>query len=132
MENSLLIQTTLKTKQSAYAPYSRFKVGAVLVTEDGNIYTGCNIENSSYGLTMCAERVAIFKAISEGERNFKEIYIATDLDKFCPPCGACRQVLWDLAGNIKVVMINKLGKYKIKMLQQLLPEAFDKKFFENI
>ena len=127
-----VIQQTLRVKQAAYAPFSRFKVGAVLITKDDKQYTGCNIEISTYGLTICAERVAIFKAFSEGEREFKAIFIATDSEKFCPPCGACRQVLWELAGNINVIMINNEGKYKTEKLQKLLPHAFDKKFLEEI
>ena len=132
MKNTLLIEETIKAKQSAYAPFSRFRVGAVLVTQNDKLYTGCNIEISSYSLTICAERVAIFKAVSEGEKKFKEIYIATDSEKFCPPCGACRQVLWELAGNIAVIMINSSGKFKTEKLQKLIPEAFDKQFLEGI
>ena len=123
-----LILKTLKIKESAYAPYSKFRVGAILVTKNDRIYTGYNIENSSYSLTICAERVAIFKAVSEGEREFKRIFIASDSEKYCSPCGACRQVLWELAGNIEVFMINRDGAYKKKSLKQLLPEAFDMKF----
>ncbi len=127
-----LIQKTVQIKQTAYAPFSKFRVGAVLVTPDNKLFTGCNIEISSYSLTICAERVAIFKAISEGERKFTEIYIAADSDRFCPPCGACRQVLWELAGNIKIIMINSDNKYEEKMLKNLLPDAFDRNFLEDI
>lgn len=127
-----IIQRTINLKNVAYAPYSNFRVGAIIVTQDDVLYTGCNIEISSYSLTICAERVAIFKAVSEGEREFKAIYIATDTENFCPPCGACRQVLWDLAGNIKVIMINKKGEHQAEMLQDLLPQAFDKNFFEDL
>ena len=127
-----IIQRTINLKNAAYAPYSNFRVGAIIVTQDDVLYTGCNIEISSYSLTICAERVAIFKAVSEGEREVKAIYIATDTENFCPPCGACRQVLWDLAGNIKVIMINKNGEHQAEMLQDLLPQAFDKNFFEDL
>lgn len=123
-----LIHKSLKAKEAALAPYSNFKVGAVLVTMDDKIYHGCNIETSSFGLTICAERVAIFKAISEGEKEFKSIFIASDSEKFTTPCGACRQVLWELAGDIDVYMINRLGEYQKSTMKELLPLGFDKSF----
>ena len=110
--------------------FSNFKVGAVLVTSGRQVYTGCNIEISSYGLTICAERVAIFKAVSEGERNFQSIFIASDSDKVTPPCGACRQVLWELAGDIEVFMINRYGTYQKKLMSELLPLGFDRSYLE--
>jgi cytidine deaminase len=123
-----LIQDALKAKETAVAPFSKFKVGAVLVTKDDQLYHGCNIETSSFGLTICAERVAIFKAISDGEREFKSIFIASDAERFTPPCGACRQVLWELAGNIDVFMIDRSGNYQKAMMQELLPFGFDKSY----
>lgn len=114
-------------RKMAYAPYSKFRVGAALLATDGRIYTGCNVENSSYGLTICAERTAIFKAISEGERNFRAIAVVADHDDYTPPCGACRQVLMDLAGNIDFVMMNSSGKKRIVKLKDLLPHAFTQK-----
>jgi cytidine deaminase len=115
-----------RTAQSfAHAPHSQFRVGAAILTKGGKIYSGCNIENSSYGLTMCAERVAIFKAISEGETSFKAIAICTDDPDFTPPCGACRQVLLDLAGDLDFIMTNSRGKKKIIKLKKLLPFAFN-------
>lgn len=123
-----LIQQALKTKEAALASFSKFKVGAVLVTMDNRIYTGCNIETSSFGLTICAERVAIFKAVSEGEKQFKSIFIASDSEKLTPPCGACRQVLWELAGDIEVFMIDYLGNYQKSSMRELLPFGFDKSF----
>lgn len=123
-----LVQHALATRERALAPFSNFHVGAVLVTADGRIYAGCNIETSSFGLTICAERVAIFKAISEGEKKFTAIFIASDSEKFTPPCGACRQVLWELAGNIDVYMINRMGRYQKSTLNELLPFGFDKSF----
>jgi cytidine deaminase len=123
-----LIQEALKIKTAAHAPFSNFKVGAALVTADNRIYRGCNIETSSYGLTICAERVAIFKAVSEGEKEFKSIFIASDSEKFTTPCGACRQVLWELAGNIDVFMINRFGEYQKSSMKELLPFGFDKSF----
>jgi cytidine deaminase len=119
-----IVDAARKAKRGAYAPYSKFRVGAALKTKDGKIYTGCNIEISTYGLTLCAERVAIFKAFSEGERYFDCIAIVSDLPDFCPPCGACLQVLMDLAGNIDFVMANGKGKYRVLKLSALLPVPF--------
>lgn len=115
----------VEAKKNALPLYSKFHVGASLRTTGGLIYTGGNIECSSYSLTICAERVAIFKALSEGERKFDAIFIATDTDEFCPPCGACRQVLWDYAPQLKIYYINKKGEIKTDTLKQLLPNAFD-------
>jgi cytidine deaminase len=123
MEN--LIAAAQQAKTKALAPYSTFKVGAALETKAGKIYTGCNIESSSYGLTCCAERVALFKALSEGERDFVRIAVAADTEEFCTPCGACRQVLWDYAKNLDVVCVNKHGALHNVNLGDLLPEAFD-------
>lgn len=119
-----LIEAARTAKRRAHAPYSRFHVGAAIESTSGRIYTGCNVENSSYGLTICAERTAIFKAISEGERYFKAIAIVADDKDFTPPCGACRQVLLDLAGNIDIVMVNARGRKLVKRLKDLLPFAF--------
>jgi cytidine deaminase len=119
-----LVTAAKKAKQKAYAPYSNFRVGAAIRTKHGRVYTGCNIENSSYGLTICAERTAIFKAISEGERDFTAIAVASDDRDFCPPCGACRQVLMDLAPRIDFVMINKKGQEKVVTLGELFPYPF--------
>ena len=126
-----LINSTLKERESAKAFFSNFRVGAILLTENDKIYRGCNIEISSYGLTICAERVAIFKAISEGEKKFKSIFIASDSDKITPPCGACRQVLWELAGDLDVIMINRKGEYKQTKMSALLPLGFDKSYLHN-
>jgi cytidine deaminase len=125
--NQELVKIAKHAKQRAYAPYSHFPVGAALLTSRGKIYTGCNVETSSYGLTMCAERTAIFKAISDGDHEFEAIAVITNDPKITPPCGACRQVLWDLAGNIDVIMANPKGKIKVQKLKQLLPHAFDSK-----
>lgn len=122
-----LVKTAQRAKRRAFAPYSHFHVGAALLTGNGRIYSGCNIEISTYALTICAERTAIFKAISEGERNFKAVAIVSDDPDFTPPCGACRQVLMDLAGNIDVLMINRKEKVKVLKLKSLLPHAFGKK-----
>jgi len=128
MTTEELVKRALTAKKMAYAPFSHFRVGAVLVTEDDQLYEGCNIEISSFGLTICAERLAIFKAVSEGQKKFKSIFIASDSEKLTPPCGACRQVLWELAGNIEVIMINRSGNYQKSSMQELLPLGFDKTF----
>jgi len=111
----------------AVAPYSNFRVGAALVANTGRVFTGCNIENSSYGLTICAERTALFKAISEGVRDFSAIAIASDDPGFTSPCGACRQVLIELAGNIEVVLVNSKQHLKVHKLNTLIPLAFTAK-----
>ena len=126
-----LINRALKEKNNAKAFFSNFRVGAILVTENDKIYRGCNIEISSFSLTICAERVAIFKAVSEGEQNFKSIFIASDSEKITSPCGACRQVLWELAGDIDVIMINRNGEYQQTKMSALLPLGFDKSYLRN-
>lgn len=120
-----LIAAAVAAKQKALAPYSKFRVGAAILTAQGKIFDGCNIESSSYGLTCCAERVALFKALSEGERDFAGIAVAADTEDFCSPCGACRQVLWDYARNAQVILVNVRGNTRELSLAQLLPEAFD-------
>ena len=127
MNYETLKEKSVEAKSKALAPYSNFHVGAALMTEDGKIYTGSNIESSSYSLTMCAERTAIFKAISEGERNFKAIAVAGDTDDFISPCGACRQVISDLCGDIDIIMLNKKNESKIMKSSELLPLAFSNK-----
>ncbi len=127
MDYNLLIEKAINSKANALAPYSNFHVGAALLTEDDKIYTGCNVESSSYSLTLCAERTAIFKAVSEGERKFKAIAVAGDTDDFISPCGACRQVISDLCGDIDIVMINKNDKSKTMKASELLPLAFGDK-----
>ena len=108
----------------SYSPFSRFRVGSALLTASGKVYTGCNVENSSYGLTMCAERTALFKAISEGERKFKAIAVASDERGFTEPCGACRQVIMDLAGDIDVILSDGRGGMRIMRMRELLPHPF--------
>lgn len=121
-----LIQAARRARRHSHAPYSGFRVGAALLTSTGRIVTGCNVENSSYGLTMCAERTAIFKAVSEGIHKFSAIAITADGNSPIPPCGACRQVLWDLAGNITVILDSRRGSQQLK-LENLLPIPFDSK-----
>jgi len=112
----------------AIADYSHFKVGAALETADGRIITGCNIENASYGLTMCAERVAMFKALSDGHRDFRRALIVADTAEPTPPCGACRQILWEFGGDLEVILANLTGITSRRRLSDLLPDAFDRRF----
>ena len=121
-----LVAAARQAREGAVAPYSQFKVGAALEAADGTIITGCNIENASYGLTMCAERVAVFKAVSEGHRRFRRIAVVADTPAPTPPCGACRQILWEHTGDIEVVLANlerKTGQYRLKALLPLPFEA---------
>jgi len=127
MDYKFLVDEAIKAKVNAVAVYSNFHVGAALLTDKNKIYSGCNIESSSYSLTICAERTAIFKAVSEGQRNFKAIAVCGDTEDFISPCGSCRQVISDLCGNIDVVMINSRGEYIIKKTSELLPFAFGDK-----
>ena len=113
-------------RENAVAPYSRFKVGAALETKNGHIYTGCNIENVSYGLTVCAERVALWKALSEGAREFRQIAIVTDSPAVTPPCGACRQLLWEYCGDITIHLHSLKGPAEQFCLAELFPHPFDR------
>ncbi|MCE9530407.1 MAG: cytidine deaminase [Planctomycetes bacterium] len=116
-----------KARKFAHAPFSNFKVGAALETDDGEFIGGCNVENATYGLTICAERVAIFKAVSEGKQKFKRVCIVTDTDGPTSPCGACRQLLWEFCGNIEVLMGNRDGILVRTTMGELFPMPFDKK-----
>lgn len=124
MNYTSLAAAAASAKENSLPIYSKFRVGAAILSSVGKIYKGGNIESSSYSLTICAERTALFKAISEGERKFTAIAITSDLDEFCPPCGACRQVLWDLCGNIDVILVKNNGEMLEKKLSDLLPLAF--------
>lgn len=125
MDEQRIIRLLEDAKEKALAIYSKFRVSAVLVTKDGQLVTGINIESSSYGLTICAERVALFKALSEGHREFERIYIMTDSEKPCPPCGACRQVLFDFAPDLVVIMYSNDGQKRTQsLLEDLIPHAF--------
>jgi cytidine deaminase len=123
--NDVLLETALAARANAFAPYSKFQVGAAVEDADGRIHTGCNIENATYGLTLCAERVAIFKAISEGVRKFRRIAVAADTDVLTPPCGACRQILWEFCGDVDIVLVNPRGKIETYRLKDLFPKPFD-------
>lgn len=127
MDYKLLAEKAIKAKKNALPTYSNFYVGAALMTDENKVYSGCNIESSSYSLTICAERNAIFKAISEGEREFKALAVAGDTEDFISPCGACRQVISDLCGEIDVILVNANGDYIVKKTSELLPLAFGDK-----
>ncbi len=127
--HSGLVQAALEARKLALAPYSGFRVGAALLTAGGTIITAGNIESSSYSLTLCAERVALFKALSDGENTFETIAIASETEEFCTPCGACRQVLWDYARDIRVILVNNSGATRELSLGELLPHAFDDRMF---
>ena len=120
-----LIRAARGARRNAQAGYSAFKVGAALETADGTIITGCNIENATYGLSMCAERVALFKALSEGHRQFRRIAIVADTDSPTPPCGACRQLLWEYGGDLEVILANLRSTAGRFQLQDLMPLPFD-------
>jgi cytidine deaminase len=122
-----LVAAALKARENAFAPFSNFKVGAALETADGKVYGGCNVENATYGLTVCAERVALWKAISEGERKFERVVVATATDRPATPCGACRQLLWEFCGDIEVILANPQGFRETHRLSSLFPRPFDAK-----
>jgi cytidine deaminase len=125
-----LLEAALAARENAHAPFSKFKVGAAIEDETGRVFTGCNVENATYGLTICAERVAVFKAISEGARKFKRIVVAADTDVLTPPCGACRQILWEFCGDAELTLVNMHGKTETFHLKELFPRPFDKSFLE--
>ena len=120
-----LLAAALAARENAFAPYSKFRVGAAIEDAAGRIHTGCNVENATYGLTVCAERVAVFKAISEGVSKFRRLAVAADTDRLTPPCGACRQILWEFCGDIEIVLVNPRGKTETHRLKDLFPKPFD-------
>lgn len=128
-ERTDLIAAASKAREHAHTPYSHFRVGAALRANSGRIFTGCNIENSTFGLTLCAERVAVFKALSEGERGFASVAVVADAERLTPPCGACRQILWEFCRDAEVVLANLSGQILVRRMSDLLPDAFDGSFF---
>jgi cytidine deaminase len=120
-----LISAAKHARENAHAQFSNFKVGAALRTVSGRIFGGCNVENATYGLTVCAERVAIFKAISEGERRFDAIAVVTDTPTLTSPCGACRQLIWEFCGDVPVILSNLHGQMEIVSMRTLFPKPFD-------
>jgi cytidine deaminase len=125
LSNSDLVGAARRAREHAHAGFSNFKVGAALETDAGVVVTGCNIENATYGLTICAERVAMFKAISEGHRGFRRIAIVADTERPTPPCGACRQILWEFGGDLEVILANLTTETATHALSTLLPLPFD-------
>lgn len=120
-----LVDAARRAREHAMARFSNFKVGAALETTEGVVITGCNVENATYGLTICAERVAMFKALSEGHRAFARVAIVADTEKPTPPCGACRQILWEFGGDLEVVLANLTDEKGVHRLKDLLPLPFD-------
>lgn len=125
-----LVAAAADVRERAYAPYSNFKVGAAVETDNGDIYTGCNVESASYGLTVCAERVAIWKGISRGVTKFGRIAVVVDTEELTPPCGICRQIIWEFCGDVPVILSNLHGKSETVQMSELLPRAFDSKFLK--
>ena len=126
-----LLETAKTARLQSIAPFSNFLVGAAVKTADGKVYTGCNVESASYGLTVCAERVAIWKALSEGERNFIELAIVADTGSLTPPCGTCRQIIWEFAKSATIMLGNLRGETQIVSISELLPRAFDARFLKQ-
>jgi cytidine deaminase len=127
-ETENLIEIATNARLCSLAPFSKFLVGAALRTEAGKIFTGCNIESASYGLTVCAERVAIWKALSECERKFTDLVIVVDTDELTPPCGTCRQIIWEYSKDAKITLANLKGQSEEVDIRHLLPKAFDARF----
>jgi cytidine deaminase len=123
-----LVAAALSAREHAHAPFSGFKVGAAIEASDGRVVTGCNIENATFGLSLCAERVAIFKAISEGIRHFRRIVVTADTETLTPPCGACRQILWEFCGDAELTLANLAGKTETLSVGQVFPRPFDSSF----
>lgn len=125
-----LLAAARECRERAFAQYSGFKVGAAVETEDGTIFAGCNVESASYGLTMCAERVAIFTAVAAGWKRIKRISVVAESDELTAPCGACRQVIWEFGGDIPVLIVNTNGESVERQMSELLPMAFDSSFLK--
>jgi len=130
-ETENLVEIATRARTCSLAPFSNFLVGAALRTEAGKIYTGCNIESASYGLTVCAERVAIWKALSECERDFTDLVIVVDTEQLTPPCGTCRQIIWEYCKHAKITLANLRGQSEVVDICELLPKAFDARFLKG-
>jgi len=126
-----LIAAARGAREKSLAPFSHFLVGAALETADGKVFTGCNIESASFGLTVCAERVAIWKALSEGERNFTALAIVADTESLTPPCGTCRQIIWEFAKEATITLTNLRGGREVVTIRDLLTRAFDARFLKE-
>jgi cytidine deaminase len=120
-----LLEAARQVRENARATYSGFRVGAALESMDGQVFTGCNIENATYGLTVCAERVAVWKALSEGVHKFRRIVVCADTDQLTPPCGPCRQILWEFCGDIELTLVNLKDQSETLPLSSIFPRAFD-------
>lgn len=127
-----LVEVATSARLQSVAPFSNFLVGAAVRTENGKVYTGCNVESASYGLTVCAERVAIWKALSEGERHFTELAVVADTESLTPPCGTCRQIIWEFAKHATIVLANLRGLRETVSIRDLLPRAFDARFLKEV
>ncbi len=123
-----LIESAREVRERAHAPFSRFKVGAAVEDENGRVFTGCNVENATYGLSVCAERSAVLKAISEGAAKLKRVAVVADSDTLTPPCGACRQILWEFCGDAELILANLSGKQETLSMKQIFPRPFDASF----
>jgi cytidine deaminase len=127
-----LIEKATNARLQSVAPFSNFMVGAAVRTENGKVYTGCNVESASYGLTVCAERIAIWKALSEGERHFTGLAVVADTESLTPPCGTCRQIIWEFAKHATIVLANLRGQQETVSIKDLLPRAFDARFLKEV
>ena len=123
-----LVAATVAVRERAHAPFSGFQVGAAIQDDAGRVFTGCNVENATYGLSLCAERVAVFKAVSEGAGRLVRVAVVTAADALTPPCGACRQILWEFCGNAEVILASLDGRRETLSLQHLFPRPFDASF----
>ena len=130
-ETENLIKVATDARLCSLAPFSNFLVGAALRTAEGKIYTGCNIESASYGLTVCAERVAIWKALSDCERDFTDLVVVVDTEQLTPPCGTCRQIIWEYCKQAKITLANLKGQSEVVDIRELLPKAFDARFLKE-
>jgi cytidine deaminase len=130
-ETQNLIRIATDARLCSLAPFSKFLVGAALRTEAGKVFTGCNIESASYGLTVCAERVAIWKALSDCERKFTDLVVVVDTEQLTPPCGTCRQIIWEYAKHAKITLANLRGQSEVVDIRELLPKAFDARFLKD-
>lgn len=130
-EDNELIDAAREVRERAFAPFSKFRVGSAVRTKGGKIFSGCNIESASYSSTVCAERVAIWKAVSEGEKEFTHLAVVVDTPELTPPCGVCRQIIWEFCGDIPVTFSNLDGKVETLQMSELLPRAFDVRFLNE-
>ncbi len=126
-----VIEAALEARERAVTPFSNFRVGAAVETDDGRIFTGCNIESASYGLTVCAERVAVWKAVSEGARCFGLLVVAVDTEMLTPPCGTCRQIIWEFCRDTTILLVNLRGEMEELQIKDLLPRAFDARYLKE-